>query len=81
MHCANESARQHQVGHAEQREQLGVVLRQAAIAGLAMFEQALHDMETVLDFCRGRAGIKVEMTHKRCGYIKRPPYVNCDISS
>lgn len=56
MRWSKESASQNQVGNAEQRQQLGVVLRQAAIARLAMLEQALHDMKAMLDF-RTHAGL------------------------
>ena len=45
----NVPARQHQIGHAEQREQLRGVLGQAAVAGLAMPEEVLHNVEGVLD--------------------------------
>ena len=55
MHRSEESACQDQIGEAKQREQLGVVLRQVAIARLAMLEQALHDMKAMLDL-RAHAG-------------------------
>jgi hypothetical protein len=53
-----EPACQDQAGEAEQREQLGVVLYETAIARLAMFEQALNDMEAMLDF-RSHAGLSL----------------------
>lgn len=52
---SKEPASQDQVGEAEQREQLGAVLRQAAVTRFAMLELALHDMEAILDF-RTNAG-------------------------
>lgn len=47
MHAAQEHAGQHQIG--QEREPLRIVLDQAAVAGLAMFEQAPHDMEAMLN--------------------------------
>ena len=41
---------QHQIGKREQGKQLRRVLRQAAIARLAMTEQVPHDMERMLNF-------------------------------
>jgi hypothetical protein len=55
-HAPEKPASQDPLGKAEQREQLGVVLCQAAVTRLAMLEQAVHDMETVLDF-RAQAGL------------------------
>lgn len=52
---SKEPASQDQIGEAEQREQLGVVLRQTTVARFAMLEQALHDMDAILDF-RSNAG-------------------------
>lgn len=43
------SACHHEVGQAEQREQLRRVLRQSPVAGLAMTKQVLNDMERMLD--------------------------------
>lgn len=49
MHAAQEPAGQHQIGQAKQRELLCVGLGQFAVAGLAMSEQALHDMEAMVN--------------------------------
>lgn len=43
-------ASEDQIGESKQRQHLSVVFRQAAIARLAMLEQALHDMEAMLEF-------------------------------
>jgi len=45
-----------QVGKAERREQSSAVLWQAAVACLAMLEQALYDTKTMPDF-RAHAGL------------------------
>ncbi len=45
----NQPARQHQIGHGEQRVQLRRVLRQAAVARLAVPKEVLHDVERVLN--------------------------------
>ena len=50
MRGSKHSAYEYQVGKAKQREQLGVVFREYAIARLAMLKQALHCMKTMLDF-------------------------------
>ena len=41
---------QHQIGKAKQRKELRRILGQAAVTGLAMAKEILHDMEGVLDF-------------------------------
>ena len=49
VHAPQIPAGQHQICQAEQREQLRVVLGQTAVARFTMFEQALHDMEAMLN--------------------------------
>jgi hypothetical protein len=49
VHAPPIPAGEHQIRQPEQREQLRVVLGQTAVAGLAMSEQALHDMEAMLN--------------------------------
>jgi len=43
-------ARQHQIGRAKQRAELGGVLGQFPVVRHAMLEQALHDVEAMFDF-------------------------------
>lgn len=49
VHAPQVPAGLHQVRQAEQVEQLHVVFGQTAVAGLAMFKQALHDMDAMLN--------------------------------
>lgn len=58
MLSAEEPAGQHQVGKGKQCEQLCVVLGQAAIACLAMLEQALDNVKAMLNL-GAHAGLRV----------------------
>ena len=50
MLAAKKSARQYQIGEREQSVQLRRILRQAAIAGLAMLEQAFDNVKAMFNF-------------------------------
>ena len=49
MNGRHAPVREHEIGETEQREQLRLILRQPAIAGLAVAEQVLDHMKGVLD--------------------------------
>ena len=51
MKCQHAPVGEQQIGEAKQREQLCLVLRQPAVAGLAMPEQVLDHVEGMLDLC------------------------------
>lgn len=58
MYRSKEPANQYQVDEAEHGQQMGVVLRQAAVARLVVLELALNEMEAAPDF-RTHAGLGI----------------------